>query len=87
MASVELYNEIAELIVTELNLDVPASSIDADAALYGDGLGLDSIDILEVVLVLSKRYGVQIKADGPNNHEVFGSLRKLAEHVGTHRTK
>lgn len=78
--------EIAELMVQALNLDVTATEIDPEAPLYGDGLGLDSIDILEVALVVSKRYGLQLKADSENNHQIFSSLRNLAEHVATHKT-
>ena len=55
--------EIAEILVEALNLDVVAAEIDPEAPLYGEGLGLDSIDILEVALVVSKRYGLQLKSD------------------------
>ena len=79
--------EIAELMVQALNLDVTASSIAPDAPLYGTGLGLDSIDILEVALVVSKRYGLQLKADSEDNHHIFSSLHNLAEYVATHKTR
>jgi acyl carrier protein len=79
--------EIAELMVQALNLDVAATAIELDAPLYGDGLGLDSIDILEVALVVSKRYGLQLKSDNENNHQIFSSLRNLAEYVAAHKTK
>lgn len=82
----DLQLEIAELMVQALNLDVAASEIDADAPLYGDGLGLDSIDILEVALVISKRYGLQLKADSENNHQIFSSLRHLTEYVAANKT-
>ncbi len=78
--------EIAELMVQALNLDTTATEIDPEAPLYGEGLGLDSIDILEVALVVSKRYGLQLKADSENNHQIFSSLRNLAEYVATHKT-
>jgi len=78
--------EIAELMVQALNLDTNAAEIDADAPLYGDGLGLDSIDILEVALVVSKRYGLQLKADSENNHQIFSSLRHLADYVAANKT-
>ena len=78
--------EIAELMVQALNLEVAANEINADAPLYGDGLGLDSIDILEVALVISKRYGLQLKADSENNHQIFSSLSNLTEYVATHKT-
>ena len=79
--------EIAELMVQALNLDVAATEIEPDAPLYGDDLGLDSIDILEVALVVSKRYGLQLKSDNENNHQIFSSLRNLAEYVAAHKTK
>lgn len=80
-----LQREIATLMVQALNLDVSAAEIAPDAPLYGKGLGLDSIDILEVALVVSKRYGLQLKADSEDNHRIFSSLRSLAEYVATHR--
>ncbi|HSI44039.1 MAG TPA: phosphopantetheine-binding protein [Methylotenera sp.] len=79
--------EIAELMVQALNLDVAATEIEPDAPLYGNGLGLDSIDILEVALVVSKKYGLQLKSDNENNHQIFSSLRSLAEYVAIHKTK
>lgn len=79
--------EIAELMVQALNLDVAATEIAPDAPLYGSGLGLDSIDILEVALVVSKKYGLQLKSDNENNHQIFSSLRSLAEYVAIHKTK
>ncbi len=79
--------EIAELMVQALNLDIAAAEIQPDAPLYGNGLGLDSIDILEVALVVSKRYGLQLKSDNENNHHIFSSLRSLAEYVAAHKTK
>ncbi len=82
-----LAREIAQLIVEALNLELAASAIDPDAPLYGEGLGLDSIDILEIALVVSKRYGVQLRADGEDNEKIFRSLRRLAEYIAAHRTK
>ncbi|HSH73315.1 MAG TPA: phosphopantetheine-binding protein [Methylophilaceae bacterium] len=79
--------EIAELMVQALNLDTSATEIDPDAPLYGNGLGLDSIDILEVALVVSKRYGLQLKADSEDNHRIFSSLRHLTDYVATNKTK
>ena len=72
-------------MVDALNLDVRADEIDRDAPLYGQGLGLDSIDILEVALVISKRYGLQLKADSEDNHRIFSSLRNLADYVASHQ--
>ena len=79
--------ELAELIVTTLNLDVNAAEIDPDASLYGDGLGLDSIDILELALALSKHYGIQLRSDDENNRRILGSLRSLNQHIQQHRTR
>ncbi|MGV3655701.1 MAG: phosphopantetheine-binding protein [Noviherbaspirillum sp.] len=80
-----LQDEVAELIVQALNLEMAASDIDPDLPLYGDGLGLDSIDILEVALVVSKRYGLQLRADSEDNHNIFRSLRSLTEYLGAQR--
>jgi acyl carrier protein len=82
-----LQSEIAQLMVDALNLDLQAADIDPDAPLYGQGLGLDSIDILEVALVVSKRYGLQLKADSADNHRIFSSLRNLTDYVVAHRAK
>lgn len=82
-----LTREVAGLIVQALNLDVAAGDIDPDKPLYGEGLGLDSIDILEIALVVSKQYGVQLRADSEDNSRIFGSLRQLTEYIHAHRTK
>jgi acyl carrier protein len=79
--------QVAALIVEALNLDVAPAAIDPDKPLYGEGLGLDSIDILEIALVVSKRYGVQLRADAEENGEIFGSLRRLVQYIGAHRTR
>ena len=79
--------EIAGLIVTALNLDIAPESINPDDPLYGEPLGLDSIDILEIALVMSKQFGVQIKADGEDNLRIFASLNALAAYIREHRTK
>jgi acyl carrier protein len=81
-----LESELAALLVDALNLEVDPATIDPSAQLYGDGLGLDSIDILELALEVSRRYGFQLRSDDENNHLIFQSLRSLAAHVGTHRT-
>lgn len=82
-----LLPEVAELIVTALNLDLPPADIEADAPLFGDGLGLDSIDVLEIALVISKRYGFQLRSDNEDNVQIFSSLRTLAGHIASQRTK
>ena len=83
----ELTAEVATLIVAALNLDVAPADIDPQAPLYGEGLGLDSIDILEIALVVSKQYGVQLKADSQENRHIFGSLQQLVDYISAHRTK
>ncbi len=80
-------DELATLITAALNLDVAPADIDPAAPLYGDGLGLDSIDVLEVALVISKQYGIQLKADSDANHLIFSSLNALSEFVAAQRTK
>ena len=78
--------EVAALLVEALNLDLAPQSIDPSAPLYGEGLGLDSIDILEVALVVSKRYGFQLRSDDEDNIRIFTSLASLAEHIAAHRS-
>ena len=82
-----LERELAGLFVQALNLEVAAADIDPAAPLYGEGLGLDSIDILEVALEVSHRYGFQLRSDDENNKAIFQSLRSLAAHVAQHRTQ
>ena len=83
----DLQREVAQLIVEGLNLETKACDIAPDAPLYGEGLGLDSIDILEIALVVSKRYGVQLKAENAENRQVFSSLRALSDYIAAHRTR
>jgi acyl carrier protein len=85
--SAPLMSEVAALIVGALNLDVDPAEIDPGEPLYGEGLGLDSIDILEIALVVSKQYGVELRADSSENERIFGSLRQLVEYISAHRTK
>lgn len=85
-SSAELQREVAELMIECLNLEVTADKIPPDDPLYGDGLGLDSIDVLEVALVVSKRYGLQLRADSADNQHVFSSLRSLSDYIATQRT-
>ena len=79
--------EVAQLVVTSLNLEVAASDVQPDMPLYGEGLGLDSIDILEIALVVSKHYGLQLRAGDEDNHAIFVSLRTLSDHIAAHRTR
>ncbi len=84
-AQTPLEHEIAVLLVDALGLETTAEAIDPVAPLYGDGLGLDSIDILEVALEVSRRYGFQLRSDDERNQQIFQSLRSLAAHVEAHR--
>ena len=77
--------ELARLIVSALNLETTPAAIDPEAPLFGEGLGLDSIDMLEISLEVSKKYGVQLRSDDPDNARIFASLRALAGHIGAHR--
>ncbi len=79
--------ELGQLIIDTLGLDASAAEIDPTAPLYGDGLGLDSIDILEIAMVISKTYGVQLRADDADNHRIFSSLQHLADHVAALRAR
>ncbi len=81
-----LLPEVSVLIVEALNLDVAPADIDPDVSLFGEGLDLDSIDVLELALVVSKRYGFQMQSDDPNNQTIFSSLRALTAHIANHRT-
>jgi acyl carrier protein len=81
----DLQRELATLLVEALNLDTAAEGVDPEAPLYGEGLGLDSIDILEVALVVSQRYGFQLRSDDEDNVRIFRSLASLAEHVAANR--
>ena len=87
MAASAQEKELAQLIVTSLNLEMSADEVEPDAPLYGDGLGLDSIDILELSLAISKTYGVQLKSDDADNNKIFSSLRSLNEHIQQRRAK
>jgi acyl carrier protein len=82
-----LMAEVAALIVEALNLDVQAQDVKPDEPLYGDGLGLDSIDMLEISLVISKQYGFQLRAESENNDKIYASLRALTTHIASHRTQ
>jgi len=74
--------ELASLVVRSLGMeDVDTEQIDLDAPLFGEVLGLDSLDMLELSLAIQQRYGVKLKADDPQNEAIFSSLRSLAAHV------
>ena len=84
----ELERAVADLLVTTLNLETQADDIDPLAPLFGDaGLGLDSIDMLELSLGVSKQYGFQLRSDSVDNVRIFASLRALCQHIGQHRVR
>ena len=83
-----LERELKELIVEALVLeDVAADDIESDAPLFVEGLGLDSIDALEIAMVLEQRYGVAPDEDAEANRERFACVRSLAEYVAQTRTR
>jgi len=78
--------ELADMLVDVLHLEMLAGDIDPEAPLYGDqGLGLDSIDILEIAVAISKKYGFKLRSDDPDNDRIFASLRALAGHIAERR--
>ena len=81
----DLQREVATILVEALNLEIAADAIDPEAPLYGEGLGLDSIDILEVARVVAQRYGFQLRSDDEDNVRIFRSLASLAEHIAANR--
>jgi acyl carrier protein len=83
-----LEQEVKELIIEVLQLeDIGAADIDTDAALFGDGLGLDSIDALELGVALQKKYGISLSGDSDDSRRHFASVRTLAALIDSHRQK
>ena len=85
MGNQNLAPRVKELIVRRLKLDIDPVSIQDDAPLFGEGLGLDSIDALELALAISKQYGFELRSDDDNNPRIFASLRNLAQHIDSRR--
>ncbi len=81
MASQELENQVGQLIIDTLNLDVEVKDIDPDDFLFGEGLGLDSIDALELAMAISQEFGFQLRSDNVNNRQIFRSLRNLTDYI------
>ena len=79
--------ELAGLIVSALHLEQAPDSIEPEMPLFGEGLGLDSIDALELALAISRQYGIELKSDDERNRAIFTNLRTLAAYIGQHRTK
>ena len=78
--------ELAQLIVECLNLEgITPTKIDPEARLFGEGLGLDSLDMLELSMAVEQKYGVKLRSDDPDNAKIFASLRSLSQHIQTHR--
>ena len=83
-----MIGELKALLISELNLeDITPDDIDASAPLFRDGLGLDSIDALELAVVLDKKYGIKIKSSDERNKEIFSSLNALADFISDNRTR
>ncbi len=84
----ELVAELKELLIEGLHLeDIEPSAIDPEGPLFGDGLGLDSIDALEIAVMLDRKYGVRIASGDDRNRQIFASLNALAEFVEEKRTR
>ena len=84
----EIKQKIKVILVERLKLDRSAESIGDAEPLFGpEGLGLDSIDILEVALVVSQRYGFQLRSDDADNVRIFTSLASLTDHIAAHRAR
>lgn len=84
----ELERELADLMIRELNLeDLRIDDVDGNTVLYGEGFGLDSIDILEIALLISKKYGFELRSDNPENTKIFSTLGALAAYVAEHRVR
>ena len=84
--TIDLENEIARLLVDTLHLEgVSAEGIDPVAPLFGEGLGLDSLDMLELSMAIEQKYGLKLRSDDPDNKAIFASLRSLTEHVQKNR--
>jgi acyl carrier protein len=79
--------EVAQLLVTTLRLEEPAETIPPEEPLFVEGMGLDSIDALEIALAISKTYGFEIRSDDTDNRRIFANLRALAGHIQKHRAR
>ncbi|MGN8158857.1 phosphopantetheine-binding protein [Salinisphaera sp. RV14] len=87
----DLERDVAQLLVTSLDLeDVVAAEIEPTAPLFGpeaDGLGLDSIDALEIALAVNQAYGIELRADDEANSRIFATLRSLSAHIERERAE
>ncbi len=83
----ELRQELKAKIIEQLNLeDVSVDEIADDDSLFGDGLGLDSIDALELIVMLDKDYGIKL-SDPKEGRKIFESIEVMADYIAEHRTK
>lgn len=81
----ELMEEVKQLIIDSLRIEgMDGADIDTDAPLFGEGLGLDSIDALQLVVAMEKQYGVVVP-DAATGSKVFGSVRTMAAYIAEHR--
>ena len=80
-----LEREIAQWIVTNLNLETTPDEMDPDEQLFYKGLGLDSIDGLEIAMMLSERFGIEIDSETPENETIFSSLRAMCVYIANNR--
>ncbi|BBL71834.1 phosphopantetheine-binding protein [Methylogaea oryzae] len=84
----DLIDQLKSMLIEGLRLeDVAPDDLSPDAALFGGGLGLDSIDALEIGVMLDRQYGIKVSSGDERNHQIFASLRSLAEFVASHRTR
>jgi acyl carrier protein len=83
----DLERELAALIISALRLEFALADFEPGTPLFGDELGLDSIDMLEIALAVSKQYGFEIRSDNVENERIFSSLRELASYVAMQRTR
>ncbi|HOB62834.1 MAG TPA: phosphopantetheine-binding protein [Candidatus Competibacteraceae bacterium] len=80
--------EVARLLVETLHLEgIAPEDIEPEAPLFGEGLGLDSIDALELALAIAKTYGFQLRSDDQQNRRIFASLRALSQHIAQRRIR
>jgi acyl carrier protein len=83
----DLKQELKEKIITQLNLeDIAIEEIADKDSLFGDGLGLDSIDALELIVMLDKDYGIKL-TDPKEGKKIFESIEVMANYIAEHRTK
>jgi acyl carrier protein len=84
----DLISQLKTMLIEGLRLeDIVPDDLSADAALFGGGLGLDSIDALEIGVMLDRQYGIKVTSGDERNNQIFASLRSLAEFVATNRTR